>query len=207
MTEHKQLSLFKATELEYRHQTLMHQLIIGAAFVTYLVDREDVVWRLVKNTATPHALERFVFIVATIFIAVEVGFCTWGRVHRHTRHLGDFCYAIGLGSPAPVGGLLILVVGELLRVSRLNTRIDNRPWNWRSVISASVPLAEQIAPDWKTAFRLEATKWGILVAMAVFVITLEDRHVEVLALASFLVGMLLNDPALRHKRQAIPPGS
>ena len=163
-----------------------------------MVDREDVLWRLVKNTATPHALERFTFVVATIFIAVGVGFCTWARAHRRAQYFGDFSYALGLGSLAPVAGFLILVGGELLRVFRLARRVEDRPWNWRSVLPASVPLAGQIAPKWKNAFRQEAAKWGILVAMTVFVITLKDRHVEVLALASLLVGMLLNGSPLRH---------
>ena len=43
----------KATDFECRHQTLVHQLIVGAAFLTYLIDREDVVWRFVKDSATP----------------------------------------------------------------------------------------------------------------------------------------------------------
>ena len=198
VAEPKQLSLLKATEFEYRHQTLVHQLIIGAAFLTYLVDREDIVWRLVKDTATPHALERLVFIVATMFIAMGVGFCTWGRAHQQPPYLGDFSYAIGLGSLVPVAGFLILVGGEALRVFRLARGIDNRPWNWQSVLPASTSLAGQVGPNWRKAFRQEAAKWGILVAMTVFAITLEDRHVEILALASFLVGILLNGPTLRH---------
>src|SRR5215468_208920 len=85
VAQHKQPSILKATEFECRHQKLVHQSILAIAFLIYLVDREDVVWRLVKNTAMPHALERFVFISATIFIAVGVGLCTWGSAHRAAR--------------------------------------------------------------------------------------------------------------------------
>ena len=47
----------KATDFEYRHQTLVHQLIVGAAFLTYLIDRDDIVWRLVKrNTSQSRTL-------------------------------------------------------------------------------------------------------------------------------------------------------
>lgn len=197
MAEPKQQPLLKATEFEYRHQTLVHQLIIGAAFLTYLVDREDIVWRLVKGTATPHVLERVVFIGATMFIAIGVGFCTWGSAHRQPRYLGDFSYAIGLGSLVPVAGFLILVGGEAFRIFRLALLTGDRPWNLRSLRPPSAPPGQQI-PQWKKAFRQEAAKWGILAAMTVFVITLEDRHVEILALASFLLGMLLNGPTLRH---------
>lgn len=196
MAQPKQLSLVKATEFEYRHQTLVHQLIIGAAFLTYLVDREDVVWRLVKNTAIPHTLERFVFIVATIFVAIGVGFCTWGRAHRYPRYLGELCYAIGLGSLVPVGGFVILVGGEALRVFRLIRRHaqDSQQLALSVARSLSRPSAEETNRSWRKAFRHEAVKWGILVTMIVFVITLKDRYAEFLAVASFLVGTLFNLP-------------
>jgi hypothetical protein len=32
----------KATDFDYRHQTLVHQFIVAAAFLTYFVDREDI---------------------------------------------------------------------------------------------------------------------------------------------------------------------
>jgi hypothetical protein len=47
---------------------------------------------------------------------------------------------------------------------------------------------------WGSAFRIEAVKWGILITMIVFVITLRDRVAEYLAAASFLIGALLNAP-------------
>ena len=205
------------TDFEYRHQTLVHQLIVGAAFLTYLIDREDVVWRLVKNTANPHVLERSIFIGATVFVAVGAGLCTnaYGKAHgtgggdphrilHRSRYLGDISYAIGLGSLAPVAGFLILVVGESCRVLRL-AKIDGHLRNWRehglSALPALLPGdAEQRSPGWKKAFRHEAAKWGIFVTMTVFAITLQDRQAEVLALASFLVGVLLNAPSLTHLR-------
>jgi hypothetical protein len=218
VAQHKQSPVLKATDFEYRHQTLVHQLIVGAAFVTYLVDREDIVWRLVKNTATPHVLERSIFIVATVFVAVGAGLCTRSHAYRkvhgtrsdhphsflhYSRYLGDLSYAIGLGSLAPVPGFLILVGGEAFRTLRLARCIDSHPQNWQehrlSALPASLPSdAEQRSPEWKNAFRQEAAKWGIFATMIVFAITLQDRHAEVLALASFLVGVLVNAPTLTH---------
>ena len=194
MAQPTQLYLVKATEFEYRHQTLVHQLIIGAAFLTYLVDREDVVWRLVKNTAIPHTLERFVFIVATIFIAIAVGFCTWGRAHRRLRYLGELCYAIGLGSLAPVGGFIILFGGEALRIFRLIRRDAQGSQQLALCVARSLPRpgAEGTNRSWIGAFRHEAVKWGILVTMIVFVITLKDRYAEFLAVTSFVIGTLFN---------------
>ena len=67
----------KASEFEYRHQRLVHQVIVGISVLMYLIDPEDVVWRFVKDGATPQRLERLAFIVATLFIAVGAGICTW----------------------------------------------------------------------------------------------------------------------------------
>ena len=52
----------QATEFEYRHQALVHQFIVGAAFLTYFVDRDDIIWRFVKDSAALHRLERSFFI-------------------------------------------------------------------------------------------------------------------------------------------------
>ena len=201
----------KATDFEYRHQTLLHQLIVGAAFLTYLIDREDVVWRFVKDTATPRGPERFIFIVATVLIALGAGLCTRAHVRRrpktgrasearifrgHPRYLGELCYAIGLGSLVPTAGFVLLVGGEALRVFRLIRREQN---------SQQPPSAEETNRSWRQAFRLEAAKWGILVTLIVFVITLEDRYAEFLAVASFLVGTFLNLPIVRHSAGADRP--
>jgi len=214
VAQHKQSSVLNATGFEYRHQTLVHQLIVAAAFATYLVDREDIVWRLVKNTATPHVLERSIFIVAVVFVAVGAGLCTWAHayrrvysttsnhphsLHHRSRYLGDLSYAIGLGSLAPVPGFLVLVGGEAFRLLRLNRRTDSQ----LSAPPASLPGdAEQRSPEWKNAFRQKAAKWAILATMIVFVITLQDRLAEVLALASFLVGVLVKALTLTRSDQS-----
>jgi hypothetical protein len=67
----------KATDFEYRHQTLVHQLIVAAAFLTYLIQRDDVVWRFGKDSTAPRELERFLFALATLFIAIGAGVSTW----------------------------------------------------------------------------------------------------------------------------------
>ena len=154
--------VMKAIGFERRHPMLLHQLIVGAGFLTYLFTRDDVVWRFVKDTSAPHALERLAFVVATLLIAVAAGMCTWAQAnaapnrapgsvatsHFHSqRYLGELLYAIGLGSLAPLSGFIILVGGEALRI-----------------------------------FRLSRAEGSV------------DRLAELLAGASFLVGLLLNLP-------------
>jgi hypothetical protein len=121
----------------------------------------------------------------------------------HPRHLGDLFYAMGLGSLAPALGFIILLAGEGIRVFRLTRREDERARNFLQHPSpAPQPLAPAIVkkldPIWKKAFRQEAVKWGLFLTMIVFVITLKDRLAEVLACASFLVGLVLNAPIFGH---------
>ena len=216
----------KATDFEYRHQTLVHQFIVAAAFLTYLIDRDDIVWRFVKDAAVPRELERSLFAVAILLIAVGAGICTWARASRgpdsatgggpyhylrHPRHLGELLYAIGLGSLAPLSGFVILVVGEALRLFRLIRREDDGATSLQqhpSPISPSLSRARVKEPDprWGRAFRKEAAKWGILLTMIVFLITLKDRLAEILAAASFLAGLLFNAPFFSDSSSANQAG-
>jgi hypothetical protein len=203
----------KATDFEYRHQTLVHQFIVAAAFLTYFVDREDMVWRFVKDSSASRGFERFFFVVATVFIVVGAAICTWARVyrrpesatgmayrHRHrSRYFGDLLYAIGLASLVPLWGFVILVAGETLRIFRLVQHEDYRTRNslQHPLTSASPllpPAAQKFHSRLGKAFRQEAVKWGLFLTMVVFVITLKDRLAEVLAGASFLIGLSLNAP-------------
>jgi hypothetical protein len=192
----------QATDFEYRHQTLVHQLLVGAAFLTYLIQTDDIVWRLVKDRAEPQVLERLLFIIAAIFIAFGAVLCTCARTDtwlyryfRHPRPLGEFLYAIGLGSLASPVGFAVMVVGEGLRLLRLIRR-ENGP----SSIPMEVADKQPPDPQWKSAFQREAVKWGVVVTMIAFVITLRDRVAEVLLVTSFLAGLLLNAPFFRNSQ-------
>jgi hypothetical protein len=204
----------KATDFEYRHQTLVHQFIVAAAFLTYFVDREDIVWRFVKDSSAPKGFERFCFIVATVFIFVGAAICTWACVYRRPeratdlesyrhllrlRYFGDLLYTIGLASLVPFWGFIILVAGETLRIFRLLQREDPRARNFlKHPLTSALPLLPPAAQEFhsrlRKAFRQEAVKWGLFLTMVVFVITLKDRLAEVFAVASFLIGLLLNAP-------------
>jgi hypothetical protein len=168
----------RATNFEYRHQTLVHQLIVGAGFLTYLIDPDDIVWRFVRSSSASRLWERSLFIVATILIAIGAALCTRARVFQKPKYFGEILYAIGFGALLPLPGFIILVFSESLRLLRLMRRQD--------------PVKFDSA--WGTAICRETVKWGILVTMIVFSITLKDRHAEILAVISFLAGLLFNLP-------------
>jgi len=123
------------------------------------------------------------------------------HLHR-SRYFGDLLYAIGLASLFPLWGFIILVASETLRVFRLIQGEDPRTRNLLShMLPTALPLippaAQECHSGWGKAFRQETVKWGLFLTMVVFVITLKDRVAEVLAAASFLIGLLLNAPILR----------
>ena len=179
----------KATGFEYRHQTLTHQFVVLVAFLTYLIDPDDIVWRFVRDTSAPHLWERAIFILATILIAAGAALSTWARTVPVTRiasqirpcYLGELLYAVGLGSLLPLPGFVILIAGESLRIFRLIRREQDQ--------SHPPPVI-----GWGKAFRKEAVKWAIFLSMIAFVITLKDRVADLLIASSFLIGLLLNAP-------------
>jgi hypothetical protein len=192
----------QATEFEYRHQTLLHQLIIAAAFCTYFLDRDDIVWRFVKENAGRRGQERALFLLATLLMGFSAAICTWARAcsrsgarvgarayFRYPQYIGDLVYAIALGSWAPLWGFILLVTGEAVRLFRLIQREENGAGQTLSI----VPLK---SAQWSRAFRREAAKWGLFATLVVFTITLKDRLAEILAVLSLLLWILLNLPLL-----------
>lgn len=196
--------MMKATSFEIRHRTLLHQAMVAVAFLTYLFSPDDIVWRFVRNSPSPHTLERTLFILATLTIALGASLSTWARAnnsprsakgvepHRSLALLGDFLYAIGLASLFPLPGFIILVCGEAILILRLIACTNE----------SAKDLQATSRPTWGPAFQKEAVKWGILVTMIVFSITLVDRLAEYLAAASFLIGLLLNAPFFRRRNAA-----
>jgi hypothetical protein len=70
----------RANNFEYGHQKLVNLLIVAIAFLTYLVDRDDIVWRFVKDSNSARTWERSLFLIATLAIAVGAAICTWACV-------------------------------------------------------------------------------------------------------------------------------
>jgi hypothetical protein len=196
----------KATDFEYRHQLLLHELIVGAAVLTYLVDRDNIIWRFVKTNPTDARLrERAFFAVATLLFGVSAWLCTRARAHHsplQLRYLGEYFYAFALASLVPLAGSLVLIIGEGVRILRLFRRnaespgLENSGSSTSSTTLASTvsaPLDTVRAPraEWSTALRREAIKWGLFVAMVVFTTTLRDRIAEILICATIVIWVLL----------------
>lgn len=180
----------QATDFEFRHPVVLHQVIVGLAFGTYVFQRDDVVWQVVRNAGAPLdvTLERAAFGVATLLVGMSAVLCTWYQRHRS---LGELLYAVGLGSLAPISGFMILVGGEALRIYRLRARDRALAQNPATPESMS---ASQLEGGWRSSFA----KWGILATLMVFTITLQDRLAEILAGLVFLAAIAANLVSVRH---------
>jgi len=195
----------RATEFEQRHAFLFHQGIVLVAFLTYLLQRDDIVWRYIKDNPANRVQEHTLFAVATFLVGLGAILCTRARAndsvangHGHSeslpssnrensRYWGELLYAFGLASLVPLTGFIILVLGEAIRIFRLKRRSDD-------LSPVGVAALEQTATPrfkWRHAFRREAIKWGIFIAMITFAITLNDRVADALIVSAWVVGLML----------------
>ncbi len=207
----------RASEFEVRHPILIRQLIIAAAFGTYLLDRDDVVWRFIKQYPNSKFLEHAFFLLATLLIGAGAAMCTLARASSrpaparsahpvnpggpfhpssYAHQLGEWLFDVGLASLAPLCGCVLLIVGETIRPLRPIRGLDpmaQQPRIQAASFAAANDRASQL--PWVSALRSEAAKWGLFVTMIVFTVTLIDRLAEWLAAASVLVWLLANLPA------------
>jgi hypothetical protein len=69
----------KATDFEYHHRTLLHLSVLSVAFLTDLVNRDDVVWTLVRGHSEARLLERVASALATLLIGLATALRTSER--------------------------------------------------------------------------------------------------------------------------------
>ena len=172
-----------ATDLEYRYPLAFHLALVAASFLTYLFDPVDVVWRFVGGTAFPRLFERLAFGVAAAAMLAGAALCTraWTSGARRARHLGNFLFIVGIATLAPLAGFILLILGEGLRILRLDARE-------KFEISRSSPPVAVLLPLWPNAVFREAMKWLLVITMIVFVVTTSDRAAEYMAAASVVLG-------------------
>jgi hypothetical protein len=190
----------QATDFEYRHQTLLHLLLVGLALAAYFLYPDDIVWAAVRHHSNRAFLEQAAFAVGTLMLLACAVLETWANArakpdgaYRYLPYpllLGRLLFALALGLLLPLAGTIVLIGGEGLLVSRLV--IGNRGQPRLPVQGGD--------PQWGEAFRWTAAKWGLLASMIVFTWTLQDRIAEIGAGASFLLWLALNRSRLirRH---------
>lgn len=173
----------KATDFEYRHQTLLHYLVVGLAVSMYLFTRDDIVWAAVRRHSNSALLEQISFAVGTALLLGCAFIETWGQAWRSVRWLlvSRLLFMLVVGMLVPLAGTIVIDAGEGLLVWRLFGR-------YREGKDAGDAREAQ----WTDALRRAASKWGFAATMIVFTVTLKDRIAEIGAGLSFVVWLVLN---------------
>jgi hypothetical protein len=181
----------KATDFEYRHQTLLHLLVVGLAVSTYFFTRDDIVWALVRKHSNSALLEQLVFAVGTLMLLSCAVLETWARAYSEpvVLLLSRVLFALVVGLLVPLLGTIVIIGGEALLVFRLYVRDHD------SAGADRFPVRGADAA-WAEAFRRAASKWGFAASMIVFTLTLKDKVAEIGGGVSFLIWLALNFPRL-----------
>jgi hypothetical protein len=120
------LSASPADPFAVRHPFLIHAILVILCWLTYLLDREDVVWRFIKESAKAHQLEHLAFALAAVCIGLGVWLGAWpsgnrdeyaGQASRSIRRrsMGEILHAVGIASLLPLAGSVALVCTETVR--------------------------------------------------------------------------------------------
>ena len=98
----------KATRFEYRHQTLLHLLLVGLAVATYLRNPDDIVWAMVRGHSDSVLPERMVFGAGALMLLGSAVLETWAnaRSARLPKRLARIFLALGVGQLLPLPGLV-----------------------------------------------------------------------------------------------------
>jgi hypothetical protein len=179
-----------------QHPFLVHGIFVILCWLTYVFDREDVVWRFVKDSANPRLLEHLSFTLAAVCIAGGVSLGAWasgnhdgcaGQTPRYIRRrsLGEILHAIGIASLLPLAGSVALICAEAMRsIHYARCRIT---------ASALQPVTPANAPGPRPSPLLRRILLrhiaGIcaFLSMLAFSITLSDRMADALFAATALV--------------------
>ena len=194
----------KATRFEYRHQTLVHLMLVGVSLLAYLRDRVDIVWALVRDHSGSASWERSIFGFGAVMLfasaLLETSACAYPTipehevphspgVHRigslHQKYLARILLVLALGLLLPLSGTIILLAGETILILRLFLYNDAR-------VPQLQALGRHTRAAWGSAFRAAASKWGLTASMILFVWTLQDTLVEIGAVCSVTLWLVLS---------------
>jgi hypothetical protein len=110
----------KATDFEYRHQTLLHLLLVSLAVSLYLFDRDDIVWALVRHHSNG---------AGTLMLLGCAILETWASAYatssvQYPLVLSRLLFALVLGLLVPLPGTVVIAGGEAFLVFRLFARVQ-----------------------------------------------------------------------------------
>jgi hypothetical protein len=183
--------------LEFSHPFLIHGLLVVAAWLTYFVDRDDIVWRSIRGSTHPRLLEHIGFALAAAAIGAGILLGSWrtdkdstsagwtvASIHR--RSLGEILHGIGIAALMPLPGFLLLATGETirsLRYARLKMRTAQAsPGPPAFPVSRRTPYQRLVLS--------QGFAWCAFASMLVFSVLLVDRVANYLFLATMILAVV-----------------
>ena len=206
----------RTSSFEYRHQLLLHMLLVGLASLTYAIDPLNVVWALVRGHGNSRTWERLIFGLGAYMLFASAALETWanardqasiaergpnGATHSHKLQtlLARILLVLTIALLLPLPGTVLLITGEAILVFRL-FREDER--------TVGAPVAASGSQvSWRSGFRAAASRWGFTATMIAFVWTLQDRVAEIGAACSAVLWLVLNFRSLNVRWLNVRGGS
>lgn len=193
LADRKARGVTQANAFELRRPFLIHSLVVVAAWLTYLFDREDLVWRLIRSHAQARLLEHAGFGCAAAAIGAGILLGAWRADRDHVsegwaprstrlRCVGEILNGIGIASLVPVAGFVLLVAGETVRSGRY-ARLKMQVARERG----GAPFPSLPGSSWKWLVVSQAGVWCGFVSMSVFSMVLVDRVADYLFAGTALV--------------------
>ena len=175
-------------------------LLVGLS--TYLISRDDVVWRFIRTAPHARALEHALFGIAAVILGFALLLKVRASAHpesqdgrgssRITATFASLLQAIGIGSLLPLPGFLLLVLGDLavslLLDGKHSTAEDSRS-EGKDPRRARRPLQ---AFRWRDALAIHIGLCCAFLSMAIFSVVLIDRVADVLFAMTALVSVAAN---------------
>ncbi len=179
-----------------RHPLLIHGILVILCWLSYLFDREDVVWRFIKDSANARLLEHLAFAFAAVCIGFGIWLGAWptGRSANDAnqtvrairrRSVGEILHVIGIASLLPLLGSVALICAESVRsMTYARYRIA------ASTRLAAVPgyeLSASRSPLLRRILLRHIAGICAFFSMLAFSITLRDHLADALFAATALV--------------------
>jgi hypothetical protein len=179
----------RANVLELQRPYLIHGLVLLFGWDTYLLDRDDVLWRFIRHSPQSRLLEHLSFggAAAAMGIGILLGCWRTDRDYRaegwtqgviRRRCAGEILHGIGLATLVPVAGFVLIVCGETirsLRYARLKVRIAREHGGG---VPGGIPITAPPGPAWKWLVLSQAGMWCAFVSMVIFTIILIDHAAD-----------------------------
>jgi hypothetical protein len=180
---------------------IVRAVLLLVAISTYLIFRDDVVWRFIKTAPHARVWEHALFGTAAVILGLALLLKVKASAHpendgpsRIKATVASLLQAIGIGSLLPLPGFLLLVLGDgalsLLLYSRQSTAEG-----LRAERDSGLARWPSQAFRWRNALVPHIGLCFAFISMVIFSVVLIDRVADVLFAITALVSIAASSRA------------